>query len=81
MEKLNPFKLSEKKYRLYDNIQTDFSEVIDLNQAKDLEKLGIVATVKNNQRIFHFGFPQGFYIIKGFLSIKEQIEVGKACLN
>lgn len=44
MDKMNNFKLMEKKYRFYEGRKTDFSDVINLNDPKvDLAKHNITA--------------------------------------
>lgn len=72
MDKMNNFKLMEKKYRFYDGKKTDFSSVIDLTDPKmDLSKHGISEINVKGYRTFKLSFPSGVYIIKNALPIEK----------
>lgn len=81
-----PFKLAEKKYRYYIGCKTDFSELIDLNnKGKEIDGVKYFQIEDSKYgRIydaFSFDFPEGCIVIKDYLSIKDQIELAKNCLN
>lgn len=81
------FKKSEKKYRHYLKKETDFSEVIDLNKydssmANICTKSEITDPVTNKSYVmFRFSFPPGLCVIKNVLTIPEQLDLTKKCLN
>jgi len=41
-----------------------------------LSKLNI-----NNKEVYKLKFPDGVYIVKNYLSLQEQLEIGKQALN
>lgn len=70
MDKMNNFKLLEKKYRFYQGIKTDFSGVIDFNDPSvDLKKHNITEINIKGYRAYKLGFPSGVYVIKNALPI------------
>ena len=78
----DPFRESEKFYRYYENVQSDFSDLIDLNNpGLDLEKYQIKEIELNGCKVYEFGFPQGVLMIKGILGVEEQINISRSCLN
>ncbi|CAD8194971.1 unnamed protein product [Paramecium pentaurelia] len=78
-QNLNPFKETEKKYKFYADIQTDFSELIDVNNLNEqqMEQQGI----HKNGSIYHFDYPQGVIQVKNFLNLDDQIRISKLCMN
>ncbi|KAL4512265.1 hypothetical protein ABPG72_005267 [Tetrahymena utriculariae] len=82
MDKMNNFKLLEKKYRFYQGVKTDFSGVIDFNDPKvDLAKHNITQIEMKGYRAYRLAFPSGVYVIKNALSIQKQLEVVHQCMN
>lgn len=72
MDKMNNFKLMEKKYRFYEGKKTNFSDVIDFNDPSlDLTKHNISMLSLKGHKTFKLGFPGGVYIIKNALSIEK----------
>jgi len=81
------FKKSEKHYRYYVKKKTDFTDLIDLsNYTPKYEKICkpidiIDPKTSNTYQGYKFFFPEGVVVIKNFLSIEEQINSCKKCLN
>ncbi len=81
------FKQSEKQFRHYLKKKTDFSGLIDLNKYDSsmesiCTKSSILDTSTNKSySVFKFNFPEGLYVIKNFLTIHEQLELSKKCIN
>ena len=81
----NIFKKVEKKYKLYQNKQTDFSDLIDFekNIPDDCTKLNLTHP-ETNQPLVAYKFdsnPEGLIVIKNYFSLKQQIEIAHKALN
>ncbi|KRX08067.1 hypothetical protein PPERSA_02199 [Pseudocohnilembus persalinus] len=82
MPNMNPFKYMEKIYKLHHNVDTDFSECIDFsNKNLDLEKNKIKKLKIKEHTVYELQSPQGVYIIKDCISIKDQLDIAKNCMN
>jgi hypothetical protein len=71
----NIFKKVEKKYKLYQNKQTDFSDLIDFekNIPDDCTKLNLTHP-ETNQPLVAYKFdsnPEGLIVIKNYFSLKQ----------
>ncbi|KAM3139762.1 hypothetical protein pb186bvf_008220 [Paramecium bursaria] len=78
-QNLNPFKAEEKKYKLYKDQITDFSELVDVTALSE-EELNVNQIVKIGST-YRFPHPQGVYLVKEFLSFEDQIRIAQLCLN
>jgi hypothetical protein len=86
-ESMNPFKCAEKKYRKYQNLQTDFRDVIDFDNLE-------ANTVENRQRVRHITVHasthgtvycieghEGLFVLPRFLSESTQLAWARRCLE
>lgn len=86
LDKMNSFKLQEKKYRFYENHKTDFSAIVDLTKADSplISHHGFSAIKLPSHphlSAYKLDFPSGVYIIKNAVSIKQQLDVALNCMN
>lgn len=75
------FKKAEKKYKIYNDYLTDFSELLDFSKPIDLSSLPIERKNLNGFQVYKFLEPEGIYLIKKFLTIPEQLLITIKCLN
>ena len=82
LESFSEFKKSEKFYRAYKGGTTDFSQLLDVNNpGLNLEAHGITQLPVEGMRVYKLDFPAGVYIVKKFLTVREQLDITKKCLN
>jgi hypothetical protein len=80
----NVFKMAEKKYKLYQNKKTDFSNLIDFETVipDQAVKLDLIHPVtKQPLNAYMFTDPEGLIVIKNYFSLKEQIRMAYQALN
>ena len=75
------FKKAEKKFRLYKDYITDFSELLSFSENCDISSLPIEKKVISGFTVYKFLDPQGSYLVKNFMEIPEQIHLTMKCLN
>lgn len=80
---INAFKKLEKRFKAKDN----WPRVIDHLNKEECEQLGIqqfsVTRVGSSKILNAYEFPSpiGFIVLRDFLSLSEQLELTKECLN
>lgn len=78
LQSLPAFKRTEKNFRHYVNIKTDFSS---LWRESILKEKSDLTNVNLGYKSYYLKWPEGIYIIKGFLSIPEQLHFARKILN
>lgn len=83
----NEFKKSEKFYKQFKGKTTDFSQIVDFSNAKQLESLKIKHELKKfdamgkELHVYTFSKPSGFIVIKDFLPLPLQLKIANNALN
>lgn len=82
----NIFKKIEKKYKRYQNKETDFSNLINFEtvfpEEGEATKLDLVHPVTQEKLVaYKFNEPEGLIVIKNYFSLEQQVEIAHEAIN